>query len=71
MSGAPWTLGRPIRRAVLGLLLGLAFVPGPLRAETIDVVVTIKPVHSLVSQVMQGVAEPTLLVDGSASPHSF
>ena len=43
----------------------------PLRAEPIDVVVTIKPIHSLVSQVMQGVAEPTLLVDGSASPHSF
>ncbi len=71
MSGAPWTLGRPIRGVMLGLLLGCAWAPGPLRAETIDVVVTIKPIHSLVSQVMQGVAEPALLVDGSASPHSF
>ena len=71
MSGAPWTLGRAIRGVVLGLLLGSAWAPGPLSAETIDVVVTIKPIHSLVSQVMQGVAEPTLLVDGSASPHSF
>ena len=71
MSGAPWTLGRTIRGAILGLLFGLASAPDPLRAETIDVVVTIKPIHSLVSQVMQGVAEPMLLVDGSASPHSF
>ena len=60
MSGAPWTLGRAIRGVVLGLLLGSAWAPGPLSAETIDVVVTIKPIHSLVSQVMQGVAEPTL-----------
>ena len=40
-------------------------------AEGIDVVVTIKPIHSLVAQVMEGVAAPTLLVEGSASPHSF
>jgi zinc transport system substrate-binding protein len=71
MSGALWTLGRAIRGAMLGLLLASAWAPGALRAETIDVVVTIKPIHSLVSRVMQGVAEPTLLVDGSASPHSF
>lgn len=69
MSGALWTLGRAICAVVLGLLLGSE--PGSLRAETVDVVVTIKPIHSLVAQVMQGVAEPTLLVDGSASPHSF
>jgi zinc transport system substrate-binding protein len=35
------------------------------------VVVTLKPIHSLVAQVMQGVAEPLLIVDGSASPHTF
>jgi len=34
------------------------------------VVVTIPPVHSLVSAVMQGVAEPVLLFDGGQSPHS-
>ena len=32
---------------------------------------SIKPVHSLVAGVMQGVAEPTLLVQGGASPHEY
>lgn len=32
------------------------------------VVVSIKPVHSLVAGIMQGVAEPLLLMDGSAAP---
>jgi len=36
-----------------------------------DVVVTIKPIHSLVASVMEGVGTPLLLVDGKASPHSF
>jgi zinc transport system substrate-binding protein len=35
------------------------------------VVVTIKPIHSLVSRLMQGVGEPVLLVEGAASPHTF
>lgn len=36
-----------------------------------DVVVSIKPIHSLVASVMQGVAEPKLIVDGAASPHTY
>jgi zinc transport system substrate-binding protein len=36
-----------------------------------DVVVSIKPVHSLVAAIMKGVAEPKLIVDGAASPHTF
>lgn len=35
------------------------------------VVVTIKPVHSLAAAVMAGVAEPKLLIEGTASPHTF
>ncbi|GAA6212239.1 zinc ABC transporter substrate-binding protein ZnuA [Hyphomicrobiales bacterium 4NK60-0047b] len=35
------------------------------------VVVTIKPLHSLVSGVMKGVGEPTLLLKGASSPHHF
>ncbi len=35
------------------------------------VVVTIKPLHSLVSGVMEGVGEPTLLLKGASSPHHF
>ena len=37
----------------------------------LNVVSTIKPIHSLLSGLMEGVGTPTLLVEGSASPHSF
>ena len=37
----------------------------------IKVVASIKPIHSLVSYVMDGVGTPSVLVDGSSSPHSF
>ena len=37
----------------------------------IKVVTTIKPVHSLVSGVMDGVSNPTLIIEGSSSPHNF
>ncbi|BDA84826.1 zinc ABC transporter substrate-binding protein [Aureimonas sp. SA4125] len=36
-----------------------------------DVVVSIKPIHSLVAAVMQGVGEPKLIIDGAASPHTY
>ena len=36
-----------------------------------QVVVTIKPLHSLVAAVMAGVAEPGLLISGAGSPHSY
>jgi zinc transport system substrate-binding protein len=35
------------------------------------VVATIKPIHSLAAAIMEGVAEPKLLLDGAASPHSY
>lgn len=35
------------------------------------VVVSIKPIHALVAGVMQGVAEPQLLVKGGGSPHGY
>ena len=37
----------------------------------IKVVASIKPIHSLISYVMDGVGTPGLLVDGSSSPHTF
>ena len=40
-------------------------------AADTNVVVSIKPIHSLVASVMRGAGEPTLLVEGSQSPHSF
>ncbi|AYM81026.1 MULTISPECIES: zinc ABC transporter substrate-binding protein ZnuA [Agrobacterium] len=36
-----------------------------------DVVVSIKPIHSLVAAIMRGVGEPQLIVDGAASPHTY
>jgi zinc transport system substrate-binding protein len=33
--------------------------------------VTIKPIHSLVAFLMQGVAQPSLLIQGGQSPHNF
>ncbi|WP_165218962.1 zinc ABC transporter substrate-binding protein [Affinirhizobium pseudoryzae] len=51
------------------------FAAGTMAATTAaaapDVVVSIKPIHSLVAAVMQGVGEPKLIVDGAASPHTF
>ncbi|MBY5721269.1 zinc ABC transporter solute-binding protein [Rhizobium leguminosarum] len=45
---------------------------GTMRAADAPIVVTsIKPIHSLVSAIMQGVGEPELIVDGSASPHTY
>lgn len=35
------------------------------------VVVSIKPLHAMVSAVMAGVGEPDLVIDGSTSPHTF
>lgn len=43
----------------------------PAGAADLKVVVTIKPVHALTAAVMAGVAEPRLLVDGTASPHTY
>jgi zinc transport system substrate-binding protein len=40
-------------------------------AAELKVMVTIKPVHALVAQVMDGVGVPTLLVQGAASPHTY
>nr|CAD6603770.1 zinc ABC transporter substrate-binding protein [Rhizobium sp. Khangiran2] len=36
-----------------------------------EVVVSIKPIHSLVASIMKGVGEPKLIVEGAASPHTF
>lgn len=57
------------------LLAPVALLAGALLTTTAwaapSVVASIKPVHSLVSAVMAGVGEPTLIVKGSASPHTY
>ncbi len=61
------------RSALFAALMGTmaAFAALPAWADAPKVVVTIKPIHSLVASVMHGVGEPTLLVRGGASPHSY
>jgi len=48
----------------------LLILTSPIRAE-LNVVTTIKPLHSLISKVMQGLGEPSLIIEGTTSPHSF
>jgi len=48
----------------------LLILTSPIRAE-LNVVTTIKPLHSLISKVMEGLGEPSLIIEGSTSPHSF
>ena len=51
-------------------LLSLALLTSTAMAAP-NVVASIKPVHSLVAAVMAGVGEPTLIVKGAASPHTY
>ena len=43
---------------------------GLAKAE-VNVVASIKPIHSLVAAVMEGVAEPGLIIEGAGSPHNY
>ncbi len=64
----------PRLRAIICLAAATALsAPSPALAnvEPGRVVATSKPVHSLVALVMLGADAPALLVDGSASPHSY
>ena len=59
-------------RATAGAALFLAVIAcGAASAAAPSVVVSIKPVQALVADVMEGVGAPTLLVQGSASPHAY
>jgi len=58
------------------LTSALLFAPsmllaGAAQAEVPNVVVSIKPIHSLVASIMQGVGQPELIVEGAASPHTY
>ena len=52
------------------LILPLLYITQLMAASDIKVLVSIKPFHSLVSAIMQGVSEPLLLINGNNSPHS-
>lgn len=58
-------------RLIATLLTPAALLAASAAAAAPDVVVSIKPLHSLVAGVMRGVGEPGLIVDGAASAHTF
>ncbi|MEF2550938.1 zinc ABC transporter substrate-binding protein [Aurantimonas sp. A2-1-M11] len=61
-------------RNLLPLLLASAATlaaHAPAAADAPRVVTSIKPIHSLVAAVMEGVGEPALIVPGAASPHTY
>jgi zinc transport system substrate-binding protein len=60
-----------IMRVALSLAIAWCFGYSAAIAAPPRVVVSIKPIHSLAASLLQGIAEPLLLVDGAQSPHSF
>ncbi len=52
-------------------LFAFSYLMGTARADDLRVVTTIKPVHALAAQVMDGIATPKLLIKGARSPHTY
>lgn len=61
----------PLRTAVSAVTAALSTMASSATADELDVTVTIKPIHALVAQVMEGVGTPHLLVQGASSPHTY
>ena len=60
------------RPTLFALLMASAVTMAPLTALAAPkAVASIKPVHSLLTAIMKGVGEPGLIVEGSASPHTY
>ncbi|OAP42693.1 zinc transporter [Sinorhizobium glycinis] len=53
------------------LFASTILLSSPALAEPPNVVASIKPIHSLVASIMQGIGEPSLVVEGAASPHTY
>ncbi len=64
-------LAAPFRAGLLAFLAALLATIAPARADGPTVVVSIKPIHSLVASVMAGVGEPVLLAEAGGSPHGY
>lgn len=62
-----------MRKTLLFSLAVLLLLAGPAAAqdEAPQVVATLKPIHSLLAGVMEGVGTPHLLVQGGGSPHAY
>lgn len=60
-----------IKNALLCAAVAVAMPITAEASEPLNVVVTIKPVHSLAAAVMEGAGTPHLLIKGAASAHSY
>lgn len=58
-------------RTILSLAAGLLFSNAAMAGDVPGVVASIKPIHSLVAAIMDGVGKPDLIVEGAASPHTY
>lgn len=56
---------------LLSIALLVFFSSWSAAADPPRVVVSIKPIHSLVANLMTGIAEPDLLIEGGGSPHGY
>jgi zinc transport system substrate-binding protein len=56
-----------------GLLLASTLIASSAVSASaeVKVVASIKPIHSLVAAVMEGVSEPGLIIEGAGSPHTY
>jgi zinc transport system substrate-binding protein len=54
-----------------GLAISTFLLSSSLACADAKVSASIKPIHSLVASVMEGVGVPALIVDGSNSPHTY
>ena len=63
--------GAAVRAATACILAAWTAAATPTSAAGISVVVTSKPIHSLVASVMGSTGKPKVLVDGNASPHTY
>ena len=65
-------MARPIiRTALITAALTLAGQAASARAEGPKLVATIPPLAGIASDILSGVAKPTLLIDNGGSPHAY
>lgn len=57
--------------STLALLAATILANPTSAAATPNVVVSIKPIHSLVASIMKGIAEPGVILKGAGSPHTY
>ena len=57
-------------RLIAAIILAV-LISAPTQAAPPKVLVSIKPIHSIVAAVMEGAGTPGLLLQGNASPHSY